>query len=222
MIKEIKKRLIKEVIKPFFKENGFNNKGVNFEKDICTLFTIIADIQSQRYYKTPGEENFRINCQIISLPFKEITKGLSLQQSFGGLSISHDNSWITITESSSYENIAEWLRTDLNRIIRLESHFLDTEVIIRKLREEFGIQYAYLLQYESKKDDLSEWVKYKKEEIIKLQKDISDIETEVSISNLKPDSLDKELRTDGLLMKMAKIYNYIQQIKKEIDLITTI
>jgi len=219
---EIKKRLLREVIKPFFKENGYRNKGVNFEKDISPLFTIVADIQSQRYYKTPEEENFRINCQIISPAFNDFSGELPIQRSFGSLTISQDNSWITISDDKSYEDIAEWLRAGLDKIIRLENRFQNTEAIIQELKEEYGIQYAYLLQYECRSTDLSKWIKHKKEEIVKLYKEISNIETEANSLSLKPDSLDKQLRTDGLSMKRTRINDTIKRIQKEIDLVTII
>ncbi|NDV93774.1 hypothetical protein D0T84_02435 [Dysgonomonas sp. 521] len=218
MVKDIKKRLIKEVVKPFFKENGFGNKGVNFEKDI-SLFTIEADIQSQKYYKTEGEENFRINCSVVCPAFNEFCGELPIQQSFGGLVISGDNSWITIKADTGYDGLAAWLKPELDKIKELEIRFRNIENIIYALKEECGLQYAFLLLHQSRTDELNEWLRYKKEALAKFRSELAAIETEGAILNQKPDSLDKRLKLDGIAMRRNKIGSKIEAAQNELDLI---
>lgn len=219
MVKDIKKRLIKEVVKPFFKENGFGNKGVNFGKDIA-LFTIKADIQSQKYYKIQEEENFRINCSVVCPAFNEFCRELSIQRNFGGLVISGANSWITIKADTGYDGLVAWLESELDKIKELEIRFRNVGNVIYALKEDYGIQYAFLLLHQSRTNELNEWARCKEEALTKFRSELSAIEIEGVILNQKPDSLDKSLKLDGIEMRRNKIRNKIETAQNELNLIT--
>lgn len=110
----MKKDLIKNVIKPFFKTHGFSNKGVNFHKDF-DIFSLKVEIQSQRYYKEENVEKFRLNFDLYILDFPEKNK----ETLFFMACIGEDlGSWITISPSTSYEEISAYLQTKLDETLK--------------------------------------------------------------------------------------------------------
>jgi hypothetical protein len=123
---EIKKRIIKDLIKPFFKNNGFSNKGVKYSKHVNHLH-IQADIQSLRYHKKDNTEEFRINIKIYPEDSRLLT--------FGAFFIPSHSSHITIDEHSNIEQLQVNINRDLNNLAKLFAKYNDVAKIIKEQTE---------------------------------------------------------------------------------------
>jgi Mg2+ and Co2+ transporter CorA len=124
---EIKKHIIKDTIKPFFKNNGFENKGVKYNKNI-NHFQIKANIQSLRYYKKDNTEEFRINITIHPENSDIIA--------FGRFFIPSNASHITINENTNIEQLKVDINNDLNNLLQLFKKYNIIEEIVNEQLEE--------------------------------------------------------------------------------------
>jgi hypothetical protein len=123
---EIKKQIIKEIIKPFFKNNGFTNKGVKYNKDI-KYFQIKANIQSLRYYKRENVEEFRIDGKIYL-----VDTDIAIIRFF----IPSNTSHITIDENINIEELKLSINNDLNNLVKVFEKYNNIKEIIKEQLEE--------------------------------------------------------------------------------------
>jgi len=176
---EMKKRIIKETITPFFKNNGFAKKGVKYFR-VADNLIVEAEIQSQRYYTEENVKNFRINISIypeveLNLPYPSV--------SFGCHSVMSESSWIAIDENTSFEEMNAELETELDKTLsyieknyslkemtaRAEKDIENLEKIIHETKFELENESSnqnliYVLKNEIKKaevkiDILNDWLK---------------------------------------------------------------
>ena len=215
---EIKKELIKKVVNPFFKTNGFVKKGVNFYQDL-SYFQIEADIQSQRYYKEEGIENFRINYQIMCSNF---TSHYGYKVSFGGGWIAQESSWIRIDSNTQLANLSDWIQKELNKITDLMdiySNISNIETVIELNKNVQDIRYAFLLREFKKVKELAEWKALRKNEKTKYLSRMKEVEDNKQNLENRPDSLDKTVRLDGVAMQLRNLSDKIKAIDKELQMI---
>jgi hypothetical protein len=123
---EIKKQIIKEIIKPFFKNNDFINKGVKYNKDI-KYFQIEANIQSLRYYKRENVEEFRIDGRIYL-----VDTDIAIIRFF----IPSNTSHITIDENINIEELKLSINNDLNNLLKVFEKYNNIKEIIKEQLEE--------------------------------------------------------------------------------------
>jgi hypothetical protein len=125
---KMKKQIIKDIITPFFRNNNFTKKGVKYYKNINHLI-IMAEIQSQRYYKEENIENFRINIRI----YPDITNDTSETFWMGSIDFP-ETSWITINEKTDMEEIRIRLINKLNEKIKIIDEYNNVENIMEKVK----------------------------------------------------------------------------------------
>ena len=215
---EIKKELIKKVVNPFFKANGFVKKGVNFYRDL-SYFQIEADIQSQRYYKEEGIEKFRINYGISCNCF---TSHCGRKEYFGGGDIAQETSWISIDSNTQLDTLSDWTQEKLNKISELlyiYSDLSNIEKIIDLLKNTQDIRYAFLLREFNKDKELAEWKALRKDEKTKYLLRVKEAEENKQNLENRPDSLDKTVRLEGVAMQLRSLSDKIKTIDKELQMI---
>ena len=168
------KQLIKEVINPFFKSNGFARKGVKYVKKL-DYFIIEVEIQRQRYYKDERVENFRINMGVYS------ENSYRLVMKFGGYSIAGENSWITTDESTNLSELASWLSTELNNLLPKIEEYNHVEKIIEKVKnwDSHNREYGFLLKDTNRIKEFQQWVDEKNKEIKKLNSEILNLSQQI-------------------------------------------
>ena len=138
---EIKKHVIKDIIKPFFKNNGFLNKGVKYNKNI-NHFQIKADIQSLRYYKKENTEEFRIDIKI----YPENSDRIA----FGRFFIPSNTSHITINENTNIEQLKVNINNDLNNLLKLFEKYNNVEKIVSEQVEEIKLLEEKIVENKNK------------------------------------------------------------------------
>lgn len=191
---EIRKEIIKTIIKPILKENNYTNKGVYFFKT-SNLFTVEINIQSQKYYKEENTENFRV---CYSLFYNELEEKLRGRYSFGGGFISNANSWIIINPSTDIANLKIWLEEELNIVFNKIKQLQDIDYLIEVWKKhEDSIQYAFLLK-ENRFDNYRFWIEKMEKYILKIDEELILLDQEKKNELKRKDSLDKELKLDGL------------------------
>ena len=173
------KQLIKEVINPFFKNNGFSKKGVKYTKTL-DYFIIVVEIQRQRYYKDTGVENFRINMDVYSENSYKLFYG---SMSFGGCCIQGEGSWITTDEHTDMNELKSWLNTELSKLPPKIEEYKDVDKIIEKLKnlESYNHEYAFLLKDTNRTKELKQWIDNTNKEISKLNSEILDLSQQLEL-----------------------------------------
>ena len=212
---ELKKELIKKVVTPFFKNNGFLKSGVKFYRNL-SFFQIEADIQSQRYYKENGVENFRIHYHISCERF---TSFYGRKEYFGGGTIQRESSWITIDDNTELEILSKWIQEELEKISELIDIYSNPEKVIDRLRETQDITYAFLLKEFGKDKELTAWKTLRENERIKYSSRVKEIEEEKQNLENRSDSLDKTVRLEGVAMQLRDLTNKIEKIDKEMRMV---
>ena len=216
---ELKKELIRKVINPFFKTNGFVKKGVTFYQDL-SYFQIEADIQSQRYYKEKNIEKFRINYGIFCNNFiQKCGHKEYIEKGF----ISQETSWISLDSETQIDSLSTWLQEELSKITELierYSNISNIDKIIDQFRDTQDVIYAFLLQEFNKNEDLAEWKVSRNDEKARYLNQIKGIEEEKRNIENRPNSLDKKVRLEGVEMKLRNLNYKIKTIDKEIQMIT--
>jgi hypothetical protein len=174
---EMKKQIIKDIITPFFKNNGFVKKGVKYSKNINHLI-FIANIQSQRFYKEEKIENFRINIRICP----DNTNDTSITFWMSSIDFP-ETSWITINETTDMEKLKIGLINKLNERIIIINEYSNVGNLIEKLKceidelnkiiiekkiklekEDENINLINILKntinnYEKRRDIINNWIK---------------------------------------------------------------
>jgi hypothetical protein len=180
----IQKQIIKEIINPFFKNNGFSRKGVRYIKKL-DYFIIEVEIQRQRYDKDEGIENFRINMSVYSENSYRLFYG---SMTFGGYSIAGKNSWITTDENTNIDELKIWLNDELNKLPAIFEKYNDIDKIIEENSKsddyQDGIDYAFLLKDNNKINEFKLWVENKNEKIEGLKR--KNIELSQQLESLEP------------------------------------
>ena len=126
---EIKKNIIKDILTPFFKNNGFIKKGVKYFKNI-NHFNIIVDIQSLKYHKIENREEFRVNVEI-----NLDTCGITI----GGFSIPSNDSHITIDEKTNIEEVKLNINKDLESLMKCFEKYDNVKEIIEEQIQEIEL-----------------------------------------------------------------------------------
>lgn len=126
---EIKKHIIKDIITPFFKNNGFIKKGVKYFKDI-DRFKITVNIQSLKYHKTDNAEEFRINVKIILENTDEIIRYLFIPS---------NTSHITIDDNINIEELKLSISNDLSNLLKTLQKYNNIEEIIKEQLEKIEL-----------------------------------------------------------------------------------
>lgn len=212
---EVKKELIKKVVTPFFRNNGFLKKGVKFSRDL-SFFQIEADIQSQRYYKETGAEKFRINYHISCDRFTSL---YGHREYFGGGSIQQENSWITIENNIELDELSNWLQKELKRILELIDKYSDIERIIDQLKKAGDVKYAFLLKEFNKDRELTEWRALRKNERAEYLSHVKEIAKEKQKLEKRDESLDKIIRLEGVEMRLRDLRYKVEEINNELQLL---
>jgi hypothetical protein len=201
---EVKEKLIKEIITPFFKDKGFTKKGVKYFKDIrhCKI-KIEVEIQSQRYYTEDDIKNFRINGHLYYTNMLELYKNKSVAMC-GGFCIQGEKSWISINKNTDINELDNWLNNELEKLSEYLDEFNDIEKIINKAeisREgDNGLFYSYLLKENKREKELELWIREMKKQIEIIENELAKLNTEYESLEKREDSLDKEIKTEGITM----------------------
>jgi hypothetical protein len=168
---EIKKVIIKDIITPFFKNNGFAKKGIKYFKNINHLI-IEAGIQSLRYYKKENTDEFRIVIKIYP-----DNSAVHANMYFGGYHIPRESSHIIIDENSDIEELKTNIQNELNNLLvylteynNIEKILYEQKEYIKKLNDEI-IEYKNRLKRETGNENLINIIK----NTIKLKEENIDI-----------------------------------------------
>ena len=186
------------------KSKAFQNKGMRFIKDMG-LFQIEVEIQSQRYYKEEHTENFRINYFLFCREFTELS-GRKL--SFAGGSIAEEeSSWIKINPQTDIERLKSWLLYELDSMLN-------------KLENKYSIEYLLdILLAKNNPKRLDEWTDKMKFEIQKLDAKLLELSSEKSEQEKRDDCLDKEMKLDGIRMKINRLVSSRKNILETLNFI---
>lgn len=211
----MRKEIIQTVIKPYMKRKAFKNKGRLFTKDLG-LFQIEVEIQSQRYYKDEGSENFRIK---YSLVCSELTELSGWALSFTGGSISEESSWIEINQQTDTDRLRKWLLCELDSMMDKFENLYSVEYLLeiwKKYNNDF--QYLFLLM-KFKPEQLKEWENDKIIEMQNMDAELQKLSYEKSEQEKREDCLDKEMKLGGLQMKIDKILSAKKCVFRAMDFI---
>ena len=224
MVKEIseglikQKILIKDIINPFFKTNGFLRKGVKYIKKL-DYFIIEIEIQRQRYYKDNEVENFRINGKVYSENSYRLFYGSMV---FGGFCIQGENSWITTDNKTNTNEQKLWLNIELNKLPAMIEEYNDIDKIIEKQRE-YGnnFEYGFLLKENNKIKEFNQWNKEINQKLEKMNDEIIDLSKKLEIlEENKGNSIESNITYNKLWSKrkgneieIKRIFNFIKKIK---------
>ena len=212
----MRKEIIQAIIKPYMKSKAFQNKGMRFIKDMG-LFQIEVEIQSQRYYKEEHTENFRINYFLFCREFTELS-GRKL--SFAGGRIAEEkSSWIKINPQTDIERLKSWLLCELDSMLnKLENKYSIEYLLDIWSKDDTDLQYPFLLAKNNPKR-LDEWTDKMKFEIQKLDAKLLELSSEKSEQEKRDDCLDKEMRLDGIRMKINRLVSSRKNILGTLDFI---
>jgi hypothetical protein len=177
---EIKKQILKNIITPFFKNNGFIKSGVKYSKNINHLI-IVANIQSQRYYKDEKVENFRINIMV----YPEISQFFYFR--YYAIDFP-ETSWITIDEETNIEELKIKLNKKLSEVLIVMNEYNDVEKVVEKMKEEINELNNQIVK--KKKDLEIEFEKESRNEnLINIEKNT------IEICNRKVDIINNWIKT---------------------------
>ena len=180
------------------KSKAFQNKGMRFIKDMG-LFQIEVEIQSQRYYKEEHTENFRINYFLFCREEK--------------------SSWIKINPQTDIERLKSWLLCELDSMLnKLENKYSIEYLLDIWSKDDTDLQYPFLLAKNNPKR-LDEWTDKMKFEIQKLDAKLLELSSEKSEQEKRDDCLDKEMRLDGIRMKINRLVSSRKNILGTLDFI---
>ena len=198
------------------KSKSFQNKGMRFTKDMG-LLQIEVEIQSQRYYKEEHTENFRINYFLFCREFTEL---LGKRLSFAGGSIAEEkSSWIKINPQTDIERLKSWLLSELDSMLnKLENKYSMEYLLDIWSKYDTDLQYPFLLAKNNPKQ-LDEWTDEMKFEIQKLDAKLLELSSEKSEQEKRDDCLDKEMRLDGIRMKINRLVSSRKNILETLDFI---
>lgn len=217
-LKELKKEIIKNVIKPFFKKHGFLNKGVNFYKDFDKnfgVFQLNVQIQSQRYYKEEDKEKFRLNFELYMPEFNQKVE----EKSFGSNWIGEeDGGWVILTLSTNYDEISLYLNQKLEEKLTQMTEKMELKNLLSRYENRpFSEKiYPFLLKkYDCEKYPL--WLEGAKQELEDIRLKVKDLENQKEEQNRRKKSLDQELKITGIMMKINDLEWKKQSIEKAIN-----
>jgi hypothetical protein len=196
------KLLIKDVVDPFFRNNGFSRKGVKYIKKL-DYFIIETEIQRQRYYKDNGVENFRINGIVYSEHSYKLFYG-SLK--FGGYCIQGEGSWITTDENTNISELKSWLNAELNKLPEIFKEYNDVDKMIEKQRKIGNdYEYAFLLKDNNKSKEFEKWneeanekIKNLNNKILELSHKIEEAEKDKNQNRTESNKLAREIEYENL------------------------
>jgi hypothetical protein len=209
-------QLIKEVINPFLKNNGFLRNGVKYIKKL-DYFIIEAAIQRQRYYKDDRIENFRININVYSENAFKLFYG---SMTFGGYSIQGEGSWITTDENTDIDKTTLWLNNELDKLPDFIEKYNDVNKVIEYFKESDygeGVKYAFLLKDNNKTEEFKLWIGKKHKIIEKLDNEIVDLskqlellknenkQSEAEYKNLWKERKTRQIKVEGIKGFLNKI-----------------
>ena len=144
---DIKKQIIKEMITPFFKNNGFSKKGVKYF-NVTDFLIIEAEIQSQRYYTNKNIKNFRININRLPNINSNATSRLV---SFGFHTISFsETSWITIDGNMNFEILKSKMKVEIDGALLFIAESNNLNRMIANAEEQLEYFKKAILSSESK------------------------------------------------------------------------
>ncbi len=206
----MKKEIIKNSIKPFFKAEGFTNKGVKFHKNLG-MFYLSAEIQSQRYYKEPNSENFRI---ILELYMQEFTENIGEKDCFCRAFIPENSQWIEVNPQSDLEKISCELKTELQNQYQKILKFTNIDNLIDSFKSDiYDFRYIFLLK-KFQPENFPVWQKQMEMDLEDIEKNRELILMNKEKQNLRPESLDKKILLEGIQMKLMKLNQREEKIQK--------
>lgn len=133
-VKIHKKRIIKDIVSPVLKANGFTQKGTNYSKTNGHLI-IKMTLQSQRHYKEENVENFRLEVRVYPNFLKE--EELCENAYFDVDNITEVNSsWIQITPAKDIKNLELWITNELTNKCNYFSNSRYIAIIEKKVLQE--------------------------------------------------------------------------------------
>lgn len=205
----MKKEIIKSIIKPFFKEKLYKNKGVKFIKN-TSFFKIIAEIQAQRYYKKDKSENFRINYELICEAYDN-------EQVFGRLSIPTTESWFEINPRIDIIETQNKIRFELEKSELKITEQATVEQVFKNLSNHpTDLRYVFLLK-KFKPELLNNWVNDLKTNIKQNETELNTFYKEREVQMKRKKSLDKEILLDGLNMNISEKKRSLEKLKYLIE-----
>ncbi len=208
----MRKELINNIIKPFFKNELYSNKGIYFFKDYGFI-QVVTEIQSQRYYKEENSENFRINFELYCNEFENI---YGLKKIFGGFSVHEKSSWIEINPNVDLEKKGQWLLSELeNAILEINKRIKIDNLIEIWGEDETDIRLIFLL----KKNEPEKYKELKTKlqaKLIKIKTELIDLEKQKE-NMTKVKSLNNDCLLDGLKMKINRKKSESEKIEKLIN-----
>lgn len=211
----MRKEIIQAIIKPYMKSKGFKNKGILFTKDMG-LFQIEVEIQSQRYYKEENTENFRINYSLFCREFTELS-GRKL--GFAGGSIQEESTWIEINPQKDIERLKRWLLCELDSMMDKIENKYSLEYLLEIWKKyNTNLQYPFLL-LKNIPERLDEWTSEMKYEIQTLDAKLLELSSEKTEQEKRNDCLDKEMRLDGIRMRINRLASSRKNILETLDFI---
>ena len=213
--KNMRKEIIQAIIKPYMKSKKFKNKGILFTKDMG-LFQIEVEIQSQRYYKEENTENFRINYSLFCREFTELS---NRKLGFAGGSIQEESTWIEINSQTDIERLKRWLLYELNSMMdKIENKYSSEYLLECWKKYNTDLQYPFLL-LKNNPERLDEWTSEMKFEIQKLDAKLLELSSEKTEQEKRNDCLDKEMKLDGIHMKINRLVSKKKKILETLDFI---
>lgn len=213
----MRKELIKTVIRPFLKKHGFTGKGVKYSKDLG-VFQLHVEIQSQRYYVNEGDENFRINYNVNAEEFiADFNYNCGYVYSgFGGGEIRQASSWIEVNPSVNIEELKLWLYSELEKMMCRLEELSDPQYLLA-FYEKNGIlidwRYLFLLE-KFEKDNIPAFIAEVSSRIEEIESTISDLKIQLAEQQKRQDSLDKEIKTEGVKHRIKNLESEYSQISK--------
>lgn len=215
----LKKELIKQVIKPFFKQHGFSNKGINFYKDI-DQFHIHVWIQSQRHYKEQGKEKFRIEFDVY---MPEFSQKIKPNLFYGATITDHESSWIVLLDSSNFDEMAHYLQNKLEITLNNIMQNINIESMLARFNEKYFYdeRYGFLLK-KFQPQQYVIWQQKLQQQINHTQQQLDELEQQKQAQLQREKSLDQELLLNGLDMKINKLKWAKEKTQHTIDTINLI
>ena len=212
----MRKEIIKSLIKPFFKDNLYLNKGTKFYKELG-FFKIEVEIQSQRYYKDENTENFRINYKLTSAEFEKEEKDYSMNHHFYGFDICEKNSWIEINSSTNIENKKNWLKNELEKAELEINDKINPENLLEIWKEyKTNLIYFYLLK-KFKPENLQRWIEEITQDIDKIKIELEQLQEKKDTQEKRENSLDKETLLSGINLQIRQKNSQLTKLQNLIN-----
>ena len=204
----MKKELIKNIIKPFFKKHGFTNKGVNFYKDL-EEFEIKANLQSQRYYKEENVEKFRIN---IAIYIKEFIQKTEKTFPVYGRFIPQNSDWIEISAETNYETLVSWLDQTLINTYDDILKKADFQVLKDLYQSDIYDYYHLFFLKKITPKAHRNWLEQMQNSLNEIQERKILLQAEEEKQKQRKDCLDKQVRLEGIGMKFLNLKHEEEKI----------